>query len=126
MPFVEGTTALSFLDNGSGPCRRLASGLGEHAMRLAENGFRHRDFKLSNVIIEARTHDIWLIDPVGVVRDRDAVRSLACMLERLDVEISHGLAGQVDDLDALRRLVLLGALRPLPSDQRRAVLKQLK
>ena len=126
MPYIEGVTALEFLENGSGDCHQLASGLGRHASNLAIAGFRHRDFKLSNVVIEEQTHQIWLIDPVGVVRDRDPVRSLACMLERLNIEIEHGLAGDVADLESLRRITLHEALRPMTSNQRRAVLQLLR
>ena len=126
MPYIEGVTGLEFLGTGSGACGQLASTLGSHVAKLAIAGFRHRDFKLSNVIIEEKTHGIWLIDPVGVVRDRDVVRSLACMLERLNVEVQHGLVGQVDDLNSLRQLTLLAALRPMASDQRRAVLQLLR
>lgn len=126
MPFIEGTTALEWMQSDSAVRRETASGLGAHATTLARSGFRHRDFKLSNVVIESGTHRIWLIDPVGVVRDPDLARSLACMLERLNVEIHHGLAGQIEDLKSLRVLTLLAALRPLDSNQRRAVLQQLK
>ncbi|MBG83286.1 MAG: hypothetical protein CMJ40_01935 [Phycisphaerae bacterium] len=126
MPFIPGLTALDFLQTDSRDIRRLASELGCHAAKLAESGFRHRDFKLSNVVIQEKTHDVWLIDPVGVVRDRDPARSLACMLERLNVEIEHGLAGDVDDIGFLRRCALRGALRSMAPNPRRAVIRLLR
>ena len=126
MPYVDGITALEWLKSGSNALHPLASGLGVHAATLAKYGLRHRDFKLSNVVIEDGTRNIWLIDPVGVVRDSDPSRSLACMLERLNVEIEHGLAGSVDGLQSLRRLTLLSALRPLEPARRRAVLRRLR
>lgn len=126
MPFVEGTDALSFLGIESPGRVRKANELGDLTLRLARSGLRHRDFKLSNVIIESDTQEIWLIDPVGVVHDRDLVRSMACMLERLDVELSQGLAGDVSDAARLRRVVLRAALRPVTTNQRRAIVRLLR
>ena len=58
MPYVEGITALEWLKSGSNALHPLASGLGVHAATLAKCGLRHRDFKLSNVVIEDGTRTL--------------------------------------------------------------------
>ena len=127
MPFIEGHTALDQLQEAWPPdAMDLAGKLGRITGELAAAGLRHRDLKLSNVVVEDRSRDIWLIDPVGVVPDKDFVKSLACMLERLDVEIRIGFTGNVPQLSSLRRVTLRAAIRSLERDHRRAVLQQLR
>ena len=127
MPFVEGETALDRLRN----CHPidadgLASQLGLIVAKLASAGLRHRDFKLSNVVVERDTEDLWLIDPVGVVRGRDQAAALTTMLERLDVEVREGHAGHVFRAPLLRRIMVRAALQRLPRSLRKEVLLRLR
>ncbi|MDG2423760.1 MAG: hypothetical protein P8M22_07265 [Phycisphaerales bacterium] len=127
MPYIEGHTALSQLQaNDDSQASLLAEQLGLIVATLANAGFRHRDFKLSNVVVEQGSDHPWLIDPVGVVRDRDRVAALAMMLDRLDVEVREGHAGTVPDAARLRRIMLRSALSRSPQMLRRAVLQRLR
>ena len=127
MPYVEGVTALDHLRIVEGsPAVDLAKQLGRYVSMLSEADLRHRDFKLTNVVIETGTDHPWLIDPVGVVRDRDRITSLATMLDRLDVEIREGHVGELRDVERLRRIILKAALVSAPSSVRRAVLQRLR
>ncbi|MEE2906253.1 MAG: hypothetical protein VX527_00325 [Planctomycetota bacterium] len=127
MPFVEGETALDHLRNGHPiDADDLASQLGLIVAKLGDAGLRHRDFKLSNVVVERDTEALWLIDPVGVVRGRDQVTALTTMLERLDVEVREGHAGDVSRAPLLRRIMVRAALETLPRPLRKEVLQRLR
>ncbi|MCH2132411.1 MAG: hypothetical protein MK116_01550 [Phycisphaerales bacterium] len=124
MPFIEGRTALERLQGETEPDdARVAEALGRMVVTLAEAGLRHRDFKLSNVVLESPGDTVWLIDPVGVVRCRDRVHAMACMLDRLEIE---GRSGLVALPVALRLAVSRTALRLVDRPTRQAVLQQLR
>ena len=101
----------------------MANRLGEAVSILAHAGLRHRDLKLSNIVVQPESGRIWFIDPVGVVGDQSRVTSIVCMLDRLDVEMRDGLVPRPPGASVV---VIRSAIRGLSRDDRRAVLKQLR
>ena len=124
MPFINGLTASEYLaESDVSVDLVMANGLGEAVSILAHAGLRHRDLKLSNIVVQPESSRIWFIDPVGVVGDRSLVNSIVCMLDRLDVEMRDGLVPRPSGVSLV---VLRSAIRGLSRDDRRAVLRQLR
>ena len=124
MPFIIGSTAAEQIsESPSSVGHDIAARLGEAVSILAHAGLRHRDLKLSNIVLQRDSNEIWFIDPVGVMRDRNLVASIVCMLDRLEVEIRDGLVPRPTGATVV---VLRSSIRGLGREDRRAVLQQLR
>ncbi|MEX0744925.1 MAG: hypothetical protein WD118_04925 [Phycisphaeraceae bacterium] len=150
--YVAGRLATDLFRDATLPAeqrRRIARALGALAPRIAVAGLVHRDMKLENLIVPChgdglpngvrngaahragvgeaalskRGLSIWAIDTVGVGRMLRRPAAVERMLVQLMIEpITEGLAIDRGEAEA----VLRAALRPLPPNTRRAVLRRLR
>jgi hypothetical protein len=132
LEYAPGRTAweiLAGLEAGEWPDPDLllggAASLGRLVAQLTEARLFHRDIKLANVIVDERTVPprLWVIDTVGVRRMRKAVAEVERMIGRCALQPLRMDAALAR---AVRIRMLLNALRPLASEQRRAVLQRLR
>ncbi|MHC4991595.1 MAG: BUD32 family EKC/KEOPS complex subunit [Planctomycetota bacterium] len=121
---VAGETALLVACEGrAAEVSWLADACGRLVRLYRLAGVFHRDLKLDNLIVESDRRRLWLVDTVGVRRQRDPLIETARMLERLDVQLRERRA--TVSL-SLRLAAMRAALQGLSGPQRRAVLRHLR
>ena len=105
--------------------RDIASEIGRVVANLIVARLVHRDLKLSNLIVErgAKPRRVWVVDTADVRPMRHPVADVACMLDRLVIEMHQAGIGIPR---AAWRPVLLSSFRQLSKQTRRGVVQRLR
>jgi hypothetical protein len=101
--------------------RKVAGSIGDIIACLIRHGLFHRDLTIGNFVIDEAAR-VSIVDTDGVRRMRNPVRETERMLGRVAaraIETRKVLPG------GLQRRVLTKAIRPLPREVRRALLRDL-